>query len=133
MLYSSSCGKFATSGLYLIYSKNIKTHILDRKFFDRVEHYVSKSSNKSNLFKTNRRKLIDLSHQQVGTCKMGPASDPNAVVNARLQVYGIKNLRVVDTSIMPEIVAGHTNAAAFMIGEKASDMIKEDWLNSVFK
>lgn len=48
---------------------------------------------------------------------MGPSSDPHAVVNPRLQVYGIKNLRVVDSSIMPEIVAGHTNAAAFMIGK----------------
>lgn len=64
---------------------------------------------------------------------MGPPSDPNAVVNPRLQVYGIKHLRVVDSSIMPDIVAGHTNAATFMIGEKASDMIKEDWANSVYK
>lgn len=62
---------------------------------------------------------------------MGPESDSNAVVNPQLQVYGIKNLRVVDSSIMPEIVAAHTNAATFMIGEKASDMIKEYWRNSI--
>lgn len=62
---------------------------------------------------------------------MGPESDPTAVVNPQLQVHGIQHLRVVDSSIMPEIVAAHTNAATFMIGEKASDMIKEYWLNDV--
>lgn len=54
---------------------------------------------------------------------MGPSSDPYAVVSPRLQVYGIKNLRVVDSSIMPEIVAGHTNAAAFMIGDKLTEKL----------
>lgn len=62
---------------------------------------------------------------------MGPETDTTAVVNPQLQVYGIKNLRVVDASIMPEIVAAHTNAATFMIGEKASDMIKEHWSHSI--
>lgn len=65
----------------------------------------------------------------VGTCKMGPQSDPDAVVSPELKVYGIKGLRVVDASIIPEIVAGHTNAVIFMIGEKVSDLIKKDWMN----
>lgn len=73
------------------------------------------------------RNLATTLGHQVGTCKMGPANDSEAVVDPQLRVYGIKGLRVVDGSIMPNIVAGHTNAVIIMIGEKASDMIKSDW------
>lgn len=63
------------------------------------------------------------------TCKMGPKSDPKAVVSPELKVHGIKNLRVIDASIMPKIVRGNTNAPTIMIGEKGSDLIKDDWLD----
>ncbi|GAB0093750.1 hypothetical protein DMENIID0001_089240 [Sergentomyia squamirostris] len=66
-------------------------------------------------------------YHPVGTAKMGPDSDPEAVVSADLRVKGVKGLRVVDASIMPEIVSANTNAATLMIGEKGVDMIKEEW------
>nr|XP_042908412.1 oxygen-dependent choline dehydrogenase-like [Parasteatoda tepidariorum] len=62
----------------------------------------------------------------VGTCKMGNPTDITTVVDPQLKVKGIKNLRVADGSIMPLIVSGNTNAPIIMIGEKASDLIKQD-------
>ena len=52
--------------------------------------------------------------------------DENAVVDERLSVHNVKNLRVIDASIMPNITSGNTNAPTIMIAEKASDMIIED-------
>ncbi|HEY0856574.1 MAG TPA: GMC oxidoreductase, partial [Albitalea sp.] len=62
----------------------------------------------------------------VGTAKMGPASDPLAVVDARLRVHGLRGLRVVDASIMPTITSGNTNSPVLMIAERAATWIAED-------
>lgn len=71
--------------------------------------------------------MPSMMNHEIGTAKMGPPSDKNAVVDSQLRVYGIENLRVVDASIMPTMPTGHINAAIYMVGEKGADMIKETW------
>jgi choline dehydrogenase len=61
----------------------------------------------------------------VGTCKMGPASDPMAVVDQRLRVHGVDNLWIGDASIMPTVVHANTNLTVMMIAERAAEFINE--------
>ena len=69
------------------------------------------------------RRDADTIYHGAGTCKMGPASDRMAVVDATLRVRGVEGLRIADASIMPEVVNATTNAACVMIGEKAAELI----------
>jgi choline dehydrogenase-like flavoprotein len=72
------------------------------------------------------RKIVNTAYHPTGTCKMGPDSDPMAVVDGRLRVRGVSGLRVVDASVMPEIVSGNTSAPTMMIAERAARFILED-------
>ena len=62
----------------------------------------------------------------VGTAKMGLSTDPMAVVDERLRVYGLQNLRVIDASVMPTITSGNTNTPTIMIADKGAAMVIED-------
>lgn len=69
------------------------------------------------------RRYAVSSYHVNGTARMGPAGDPGAVVDHELRVHGLRNLRVVDASVMPTIPSANTAAATMMIGEKAADLV----------
>jgi len=62
-------------------------------------------------------------NHQAGSCKMGPPDDPLAVVDNQLRVRGVRGVRVADTSIMPKVTSGNTNAPAIMIGMSVNLLI----------
>ncbi|NML09837.1 glucose-methanol-choline oxidoreductase [Sphingobium sp. AR-3-1] len=76
------------------------------------------------------RKIVNTAYHPTGTCKMGPDSDPQAVVDTRLRVRGVSGLRVVDASVMPDIISGNTSAPTMMIAERAARFILEDAVTS---
>lgn len=70
------------------------------------------------------RRSADTEYHPVGTCRMGPADNPAAVVGPDLRVHGCTGLRVADASVMPNITTGNTNAPSIMIGEKCADLLR---------
>lgn len=67
------------------------------------------------------RRTVGTYHHQAGTCRMG--ADADAVVDERLRVHGVANLRVADMSVVPNVPTGNTNTPAIMIGERAAEFI----------
>ena len=69
------------------------------------------------------RSTYDSYQHASGTCKMGPADDPAAVVDQRLRVHGLDNLWVADASVMPEVVRANTNSTVYVIGERLAEFL----------
>lgn len=110
----------------LVKGTQIGLDILQAKPFDayRGEMLYPVERNNPAQIEAFLRDHCDTEYHPCGTCKMGPHSDPMAVVDADLLVHGVQGLRVVDASIMPTLTGGNTTAPTVMIGEKAADLIR---------
>lgn len=88
-----------------------------------VELWPGESAQSDKDLLEHARRTGNTTYHPVGSCRMGPASRPDAVVDSELKVHGLAGLRVADASIMPTMPAANINAAALMIGEKAADLL----------
>ena len=91
-------------------------------YFDGEEYPGSEIESDDELLDAARH-WGSTTYHVMGTCRMGPDSDPMAVVDDNLRVKGIANLRVIDASIMPTMLSANLNAGAMMIGEKGADLV----------
>lgn len=130
---------------YLDHPYDIQTLIRGAKFqasFDRTPTFKAHNAEliKLNITECNKHRYRSDAYWQcylkymtttiyhpLGTNKMGNITDMSAVVDLRLKVRGVQGLRVIDTSVMPEIVTSNTYGPTVMVAEKGSDMIIEDW------
>ncbi|XP_049869051.1 ecdysone oxidase-like isoform X1 [Pectinophora gossypiella] len=111
------------------------TKILDTPYFKSIGGYLGRMSwpdcdefalDSIEYWRCICINMVLTVYHPIGTSKMGP--DPKtSVVDSRLRVHGMKNLRIIDASVMPTETSGNTNAPTIMVGERGSDLIKEDY------
>ncbi|HMW22865.1 MAG TPA: FAD-dependent oxidoreductase [Burkholderiaceae bacterium] len=112
----------------LVKGGQMQQRILESKPFDPIRGkmlYPVRADDAAAMAQDIRNRA-DTQYHPVGSCKMGPDSDPMAVVDARLRVRGVRGLRVADASIMPTLIGGNTNAPSIMIGEKLADLLRSN-------
>ena len=100
----------------LMHSKAL-SHYFDHEVYPGIE----KQSDEELLQVARERGTT--TYHQMGTCRMGPKSDPTAVVDNNLKIYGLENIRVIDASIMPTMLSANLHSGATLIGEKGSDLV----------
>lgn len=110
----------------LVKGTQIALDIMNNKAFDpfRGEMLVHYDRHDPSQIEQTLRDHADTEYHACGTCRMGPDTDPLAVVDAQLRVKGIESLRIADASVMPRITSNNINAPVMMIGEKCADMIR---------
>lgn len=110
----------------LVKGTQIALDIMEESAFDgrRGEMLIHYDRNDPHQIEETLRCHADTEYHVCGTAKMGPASDPTAVVDAQLKLRGVEGLRIADASVMPAITSNNINAPVLMIGEKCADMIK---------
>ncbi|CAK1547062.1 unnamed protein product [Leptosia nina] len=124
--------KATITGLQMI------TNIVNTSYFKSINAFVHKLNlpecdhfefKSNDYWKCYANYLIMTLYHPVGTASMGPTKE-DSVVDNFLKVHGVRNLRVIDASVMPNLTSGNTNGPTIMIGEMSSDMIKADYLDS---
>src|SRR5262249_3560846 len=109
-----------------IESVKLARQILAAKSFDRFrgkEWWPGEAATSDDAIAEHIRQTAETLYHPVGTCKLGGERDALAVVDDKLRVRGVEGLRVVDASVIPAQVTGHTNAPVIAIAEKAAELI----------